>query len=260
VRLKIDARLDYQFGAPADVLLALEVAQLPDQRLISDQLTVTSAEPLVPVPGEQGIGQRTWAAAGEGQFLATYQAEVEVDRPQIDVAALAGAPLRELPGLVVPFLWPSRYCRADKHREFALATFGDLSGGALAVALANWCRDNLAYTPGSSTEETSSVETFLERRGMCRDYAHLTIGFARALGIPARMVSAYAWNLDPPDFHAVVEVWLDGGWYLLDPTGLAPTDGLVRIGIGRDAADISFMSIFGAATLNAQSVTVERID
>jgi transglutaminase-like putative cysteine protease len=260
VRLRIEAQLDYQFDAAADVLLALEVAQLPDQRLISDMLTVSSPEPLVPMTGEQGIGQRTWAAAAPGRFVATYQAEVEIERPELDLHAVAAVPLRALPGLVVPFLWPSRYCRADKHREFAVATFGHLAGGELALGLAEWCRDNLAYTPGSSTEETSSVETFLERRGMCRDYAHLAISFARALGLPARMVSAYAWQLDPPDFHAVVEVWLDGGWYLLDPTGLAPVEGLVRIGVGRDAADVSFMSIFGAATLNAQSVCVERID
>jgi transglutaminase-like putative cysteine protease len=86
------------------------------------------------------------------------------------------------------------------------------------------------------------------------------ISFARALDMPARMVSAYAWRLDPPDFHAVVEVYLDGGWYLIDPTGLAPVDGLVRIAVGRDATDISFMTIFGSATLNFQSVSVERID
>ncbi len=260
MRLRIDARLDYQFAAPADVLLALEVAQLPDQRLLSDLLTVSSDAPLVPVPGEQSIGQRTWAAAAAGRFTALYQAEVEIDRPEVDLATVAGVPLRQLPGLVVPFLWPSRYCRADKHREFALESFSDLSGGALAIALAEWCRGTLAYTPGSSDEDTTSVDTFLERRGMCRDYAHLMISFARALGLPARMVSAYAWQLDPPDFHAVVEVYLDGGWYLLDPTGLAPTAGLVRIAVGRDAADVSFMSIFGAATLNAQSVAVERID
>ncbi len=259
MRLKIDARLDYDLPTPADVLLAVEVAQLPDQLLVEDRLTVTSGQPLSPVPGEQSIGRRTWAA-GEGQFLVTYDAIVDVQRAQPELQPIAGVPLRELPGLVVPFLWPSRYCRSDKHRDFAVETFGQLSGGALALALADWCRSNLSYTPGSSNEETSSVETFLERKGMCRDYAHLTISFARALGLPARMVSAYAWNLDPPDFHAVVEVYLDGGWYLLDPTGLAPVDGLARIGIGRDAADVSFMTIFGSATLNAQTVTVDRID
>ena len=57
----------------------------------------------------------------------------------------------------------------------------------------------------------------------------------------------------------MVEVYLDGGWYLVDPTGLAPVEGLARIAVGRDATDISFMTIFGSATLNRQSVSVERI-
>jgi transglutaminase-like putative cysteine protease len=260
VRLKIDARLDYQFGAPADVLLALEVAQLPDQRLISDELTVTSPEPLVPMPGEQSIGQRTGRPRPRDSSSPSIRPRSRSIEPAVDLGSIAAVPLRSLAGLVVPYLWPSRYCRSDKHREFAVQTFGHLSGGALATAIAGWCRDNLAYTPAAATRKRARSRPSLKRRGMCRDYAHLAISFARALGVPARMVSAYAWNLDPPDFHAVVEVYLDGGWYLLDPTGLAPTEGLVRIGVGRDAADISFMSIFGAARLNAQSVAVERID
>ena len=83
---------------------------------------------------------------------------------------------------------------------------------------------------------------------------------ARASGIPARCVSAYAWQLNPPDFHAVVEVWLDGAWHLVDPTRLAPVEGLVRIGVGRDAVDIAFMTAFGTAELNEQRVSVSRLD
>ena len=90
-------------------------------------------------------------------------------------------------------------------------------------------------------------------------FAHLLISFVRAAGVPARMVSAYAWQFQPPDFHAVVEVWLDGDWYLVDPTRLAPLDGLVRIAMGRDATDIAFMSIFGTAELKAQSVSISAI-
>ena len=67
-------------------------------------------------------------------------------------------------------------------------------------------------------------------------------------------------NGDPPDFHAVVEVWLDGGWRLVDATRLAPVEGIVRIGIGRDATDIAFMTVFGEALMNAQSVEVRRLD
>lgn len=258
MRLRIDATLDYHFPAPADVLLALEVAQLPDQRLVEDELIVSTATPLTPVEGQESIGRRTWAAAA-GDFQVSYSATLDIDRPLPDIAPLAAAPLRELPGLVIPFLWSSRYCRADKARDFAVRTFGGLEGGAQVLAIADWMRANIAYTPGSSGEDTTSLDTFEQKKGVCRDFAHLTISFCRALGIPARMVSAYAWRLDPPDFHAVVEVYLDGGWHLIDPTGLAPVEGLARIGVGRDAADISFMTIFGEGEMHSQHVRVERI-
>ena len=84
---------------------------------------------------------------------------------------------------------------------------------------------------------------------MCRDFAHLAIALCRALSIPARYVSAYAWRLHPPDFHAVFEAWLEGprggAWYLFDPTRKSAVDGVVRIGVGRDAGEVAFCSIFG---------------
>jgi transglutaminase-like putative cysteine protease len=83
---------------------------------------------------------------------------------------------------------------------------------------------------------------------------------ARADGIPARTVSAYAWGLEPPDFHAVVEVWLDDAWHLVDATKLAATEGMVRTAVGRDATDIAFMTVFGSAQLNFQEVRVTRLD
>jgi transglutaminase-like putative cysteine protease len=92
------------------------------------------------------------------------------------------------------------------------------------------------------------------------------ITMLRAFDVPARMVSAYAWRLSPPDFHAVVEVYLadangNAAWHLVDPTGLAPVEGIVRIGVGRDATDVSFMTIFGGtASLNYQAVRVEKVD
>lgn len=257
MRLKIDATLDYDFPAPADVLLAVEVAQMPDQRLIEDKLRVTTATPLTPVPGQQGIGRRTWTC-GEGRFTARYQATIDVTRLAVDLTRIASVPLRALPGRVIHYLWPSRYCQADDLKEFAVEHFAGLEGGAAIAAMAEWTRANLAYEQVSD-EATTAEDTFQQRKGICRDFAHVMISFARGFGIPARMVSAYAWNLEPQDFHAVVEVYLEGGWYLVDPSGLAPVEGLVRIGVGRDATDISFMTIFGEATLNDQRVSVERI-
>jgi transglutaminase-like putative cysteine protease len=258
MRIRIDARLDYHFPEPADVLLALEVAQMPDQLLAEDRLTVGTATPLTPVAGHQGIGRRIWTR-GNGSFTARYEATVDVMREGTNLATLASVPLRDLPGRTIHYLWPSRYCQPETMKDFANREFGRLEGGARVAAMAQWTRDNLRYVPGCSNERTTAADTFEQKQGICRDFAHVLISFARALDIPARMVSAYAWRLDPPDFHAVVEVYLDGGWYLVDPTGLAPIEGLARIAVGRDATDISFMTVFGSATLNSQSVAVERI-
>jgi len=260
MRLKIAAILDYYFPRKADVLLALEVAQMPDQRLIEDKLTVATATPLTPVSGQQGIGRRVWTA-GEGNFVARYEATVDVTRQPFDLARLKAAPLRELPGRVIHYLWPSRYTQADAIETFASEQFEGLDGGAAIAAMAEWTRANLSYTPGCSDASTTAHDTFHQKRGICRDFAHVLLALARSRDIPARMVSAYAWDLSPPDFHAVVEVYLQGGWYLVDPSGLAPAEGLVRIAIGRDATDISFMTVFGGvARINSQSVSVERLD
>jgi transglutaminase-like putative cysteine protease len=258
MRLKIEATLDYHFPSPADVLLGVEVAQMADQRLIDDRLTVGTATSLAPISGQQGIGRRTWTA-GEGGFVARYTATVDVNRRPPDLARLRAVALRDLPGRVVHYLWPSRYCQPEKFKDFTNEQFGGLRGGAAAAAIADWTRTNLAYQPGCSDADTTAHDSFQQKKGICRDFAHVMIGMARAMDIPARMVSAYAWQLDPQDFHAVVEVYLDGGWYLVDPSGLAPVEGLVRIGIGRDATDISFMTIFGTAELRNQQVAVERI-
>ena len=99
-----------------------------------------------------------------------------------------------------------------------------------------------------------------ERAGVCRDFAHLGIAFCRALSIPARFISAYAWQLDPADFHACFEAYLGDRWYLFDATRLAPTNGLVRIGTGKDAADTAFATVFGAIGLNQMNVYIKRLD
>jgi transglutaminase-like putative cysteine protease len=100
----------------------------------------------------------------------------------------------------------------------------------------------------------------IERAGVCRDFAHLGIAFCRALNIPARFVSAYAYQLQPPDFHACFEAYLGDRWYLFDATRLVPTSRLVRIGTGRDAADVSFATVFGAAAMESMQVYIESLD
>lgn len=174
------------------------------------------------------------------------------------MAPLPATPPRALPAETVPYLLPSRYCQSDRLEGFVRAEFGGLVGGALAAALAGWVRGHLTYCGTTSSGETTALDTFAQRAGVCRDYAHLLVALARAGEIPARCVSAYAPGVDPPDFHAVAELWLDGAWRLVDATGMARPEEIARVAVGRDATDIAFMTVFGTATLQSQRVSVTR--
>jgi transglutaminase-like putative cysteine protease len=129
----------------------------------------------------------------------------------------------------------------------------------------DWIANNFRYEPGSSTTNTTALDSFIERRGICRDYAHVMVTLARASAIPARYVSCYAPGVDPPDFHAVAEVFLadptvpgGGAWHLVDATGMADAADTVKIGVGRDAADVSFMTVFGQADFGDKSVSATK--
>ncbi len=127
-------------------------------------------------------------------------------------------------------------------------------------------RDHLDYVrgSGSSDSQTTAATTLMQRQGVCRDFSHLAIALCRGLGIPARFVSAYAWQLDPPDFHAVMEARLQGpeggAWFLFDPTKLAAPDGMARIGVGRDAAKVAFCEPFGEVECGKPRVWIEALD
>lgn len=255
MRLRIDVHLDYALPVPADVLLQIEAAALADQYVVDDVLTVWSDVPIRAVEGYEGVGRRCWAH-GIGRLTIAYRAIVDVTRPPVRLADYADTSPRFLPGPVTPYLMPSRYCPSDKLTGFVARHFAGLRGGALAAALADWVRTSIDYRSNASTGETTALDTFASRSGVCRDYAHLLVALARAGDIPARCVAAYAPGVDPPDFHAVAELWLDGAWRLVDATGMANCQDLVRVCVGRDATDIAFMTIFGTADMLDQSVTV----
>ncbi|WP_120339212.1 transglutaminase-like domain-containing protein [Cryobacterium soli] len=157
---------------------------------------------------------------------------------------------------IVRYLRPSRYCESDHLWPTAQAEFRGLTGIALLNAVTSWVGRHLSYVPGASLPTDGAVRTLLARQGVCRDYAHLVIAFLRAHDVPARLVSVYAPGLSPMDFHAVAEAYVDGAWQVVDATGLAPRQSLMRIATGRDAADTAFLSSAGAAVLlNALTVT-----
>jgi transglutaminase-like putative cysteine protease len=143
---------------------------------------------------------------------------------------------------LITYLRPSRYCESDSLTPTARSEFIGLSGHELLSAVTLWVWNRLRYVPGSSQVTDGAEQTLLSRRGVCRDYAHLVIALLRALDVPARMVSVYAPGLSPMDFHAVAEAHVDGAWWVVDATRLAPRQSMVRIATGRDAADTAFLT------------------
>ena len=103
-------------------------------------------------------------------------------------------------------------------------------------------------------------DTVTELAGVCRDFAHLGIALCRALGIPARYFTGYAYQLVPQDFHACFEAFISNEWVIFDATKLVPLNGLVKISTGRDAADNSVASLFGGIVFNSSNVNCELKD
>ena len=145
----------------------------------------------------------------------------------------------------IRYLRQSRYCESDMLAPTARSQFMGLTGVELVTAVRDWVAKEIRYVPGSSTSTDGALRTLVSRKGVCRDFSHLMIALLRSLDVPARMVSTYAPGLTPMDFHAVAEDFVDGAWHVLDATGKAPRQSLVRIATGRDAADIAFLTVIG---------------
>jgi len=265
MNFSVGCKLGYRLTLPTTFVFNVEVAQFAVQTVQNERLDITPSLPIerwtMPESGNRYL--RVQARPGELQLR--YEADVAIS-PMLDSPeTVTEVEARLLPFEVLTHLYPSRYCQSDKLVRFAMRTFGDVPPGYQRVnAICNWIRDNVDYVLGSSDALTSAFDTVTERVGVCRDFAHLGIALCRALGIPARYISAYAWRLQPPDFHAVFEAYLQGsagaGWYVFDPTRMSAPDGLVRIGIGRDAAEVAFCTPFGEVEFEMPEVWISTAE
>jgi len=231
---------------PAHVVLSIAVAQ-GDGLAVNDELIVEidgkHAE-VTELTDHHGSRLHTIDAT-PGRMKVRYSAEAD--------GRSEPPPFRDFDGIL--YLRPSRYCDSDTLYPTAQAEFVGLKGHDLLAAVSSWVGTRLEYIPGSSQPTDGAVQTLLSRRGVCRDYAHLSVALLRACDIPARLVSAYAPGLDPMDFHAVCEAYVDGHWYAIDATALAPRQSLLRIATGRDASDVAFVTTqHGHVLLDAMEV------
>jgi transglutaminase-like putative cysteine protease len=261
VRFSVGCEIGYEVAQSATLIFNIEAMRGGRQRVLSEQLTITP---------DLAADEKTAAETGvrylrltapQGLVTLRYTAQVELDAVHRAPDVIGEVPIATLPLDILPFLNPSRYCPSDQLARFASRQFGDIEPGfGRVVAICNWINEEVDYLFGTSDTTTTAADTFAMRAGVCRDFAHLGITFCRALGIPARFVSCYAWQLEPQDFHAVFEAYLGDRWYLFDATRMAALDGMVRIGVGRDAADTAFATIYGQVTSQPIKVWSEALD
>ena len=266
VRLSYSIELRYEIAEqPADFVFNVHAARTPSQTIVLETLSVEPrVEPLMhtdPVLGNRYMRLR----AGPGPIVVRYGATVDIDHHRTSPGLLDECPIARMPPEALAFIYPSRYCQSDRLRRFAAREFGHLRPGYWRVmAILDWVRLRVVFMPGTSDSSSSAMDTLVEQAGVCRDFAHLMIAMCRAVNIPARFVTGIdygaAVQLGLPDFHAYVEVFLGERWYSFDPTGITAPMGLVRIGTGRDAADVSFATMFGTLKSFPPVVAVSALD
>jgi transglutaminase-like putative cysteine protease len=266
IRLRFSIHLSYEvIDQPADFIFNIHAAQTAHQTVRNESLTIS--QPVASTIHTDPLLRHRLLRlrANPGPLKISYQAEVDI-RHHVDQPERIGEmPIAELPTKVLPYLYPSRYCESDKLQQLANQTFGHLPPGYQRVeGIRKWVQDHTRFASGSSEFTTSAIDTYQKQAGVCRDFAHLMIALCRALNIPARFCSGIDYGADPvfgpTDFHAYVEVLLGRRWYIFDPSGMAIPMGFVRIGTGRDAADISFATIFGTIKSEAPVLAIEALD
>jgi len=264
MRLEVGSILRYTISAPSTLIVNVHALRTPSQVILEEHF---SAEPWAGVKVEElaaGTGENRFVRIETGkakELTITYKATVEVTHHLVTASQLGRVAVEKMnPGLI-PYLFPSRYCQSDQLGRLAWDKFGKIRNTYERVlAVADWVHRNVDYVRGSTNGSTAAYDTVIQRAGVCRDFAHLGIALCRALTIPARYFTAYAHDLEPPDFHALFEAYIGNRWMLFDATRLVPLNGVVRIGSGRDAADAAVATIFGRVRCDETTVSCKVVE
>lgn len=267
MKIRVGYELVYQCPQPTPMIFVLNVhysrvsdLERPDHMLV---------QPNVPASGfRDAFGNWcTRLVAPAGKLRVTADAIVN-DRglPEPVVAQAKQVPLQHLPEDSLQFLLGSRYCETDLLFDTAWSLFGHIQLGWQRVqSICDYVHQHIQFGYEHARATKTAVQVLQERRGVCRDYAHLAITFCRCLNIPARYCTGYLGDigLPPPyapmDFAGWFEAFLDGAWYTFDARNNAPRIGRVLIARGRDAADVAISTSFGPTTLETFRVWTDEV-
>ncbi len=267
MKLQVGYEMDYEFPQPTPVILMLNVhysrasdLQFPDQAILTPSVCIDGYR--------DGFGN--WCSrlvAPPGTMRITSSAVVnDSGKPDPQVPDATQLPVEKLPEEALVFLLASRFCDSDRMLDLAWKHFGGgATGWARVQAICDFVHEHITFGYEHARVTRTASEAYEERKGVCRDYAHLAIAFCRALNIPARYCTGYLGDVGtappypPGDFAAWFEAYLGGQWYTFDPRNNTPRIGRVLIARGRDAADVAITTTFGPNTLKSFRVWTDEI-
>jgi transglutaminase-like putative cysteine protease len=186
--------------------------------------------------------------------------------PEAHMPDAAEVPVAQLPNDTLQYLLASRYCETELLMTEAWRLFGHLAPGWSRVqAICDFVNQHVTFGYQYASCTKTAFQTYAERCGVCRDFAHLAIAFCRCLNIPARYCTSYLGDIGVPavdapmDFAGCMEVYLGDAWHSFDPRNNARRIGRIMIARGRDAADVAISTAFGGACLRSFRVWTDEI-
>jgi transglutaminase-like putative cysteine protease len=270
MQIRVGFEMEYQCQGPTPMILALSIHYSRASDLVRPDHLVT--HPAVKVTAYRDLFGN-WCSrivAPAGRFVLKSDALVnDSGAPDTVDAAAAQLPVEQLPESTLVYLLGSRYCDTELLSEFAWKQFGDGPGGptgwARVQAICDFVHERIEFGYAHARSTRTASEAYKERRGVCRDYAHLAIALCRCMNIPARYCTGYLGDMgtEPPygpmDFAAWFEVFLGTRWHTFDARNNTPRIGRVLIARGRDACDVALSSTFGPNTLERFKVWTDEV-
>jgi transglutaminase-like putative cysteine protease len=266
--LRIGFELGYNHFQPTPMVLMLSVFERRRHDLcVPDTLDFSPA--LASSTYRDGFGNHcTRIVAPAGPVRITADAVI-ADSGVPDAVAWDARQIavEDLPHETLRFLLGSRYCETDLLSDIAWRQFGNVAPGWSKVqAICDFVHGHLQFGYQHARPTKTAWEAYNERRGVCRDFAHLAITLCRCMNIPARYCTGYLGDIGVPpvdapmDFSGWFEAFLDGRWYTFDARHNIPRIGRVPIAYGRDAADVAISTAFGASHLTQFRVWTDEVD
>jgi transglutaminase-like putative cysteine protease len=266
MQIRAGYRLAYVCADPTPMLLMLSIHPSRMQDLATPH-QITFEPPVEARDYRDGFGNICTRIVAPPRGVAVSASFLINDTglPDIVEPRAEQLPIETLPDDVILYLLGSRYCDTDKLSDTAWSLFGAGPGGWVRVqAICDYVHQHISFGYEHASATRTALEGFIERRGVCRDFAHLAITLCRCMNIPARYCTGYLGDIgvppapEPMDFSAWFEAYLGGRWYTFDARHNTPRIGRILMARGRDAADVALSTSFGPTTLSHFEVTTEE--